>query len=78
MNADLVGETRERVTAVRATGAADDAGTTELEHDLLDVVARQTLLRRDLTPGHRPFVDPTGEMERTDEAVFGLSGDSHL
>ena len=36
----------ERVSAVRAARAAHDAGTTQLEHDLLDVVAGQTLAAR--------------------------------
>ena len=55
--------TRERVSAVRAARALHDPGTTELEHDLLDVVAGQTLLRGDLAPGHRPIVDATGQVQ---------------
>ena len=48
-----------------------------LQHDLLDVVRRQTLAARDLATGYRPVVRPTGQMKSTDEAVFGLCSDAH-
>jgi hypothetical protein len=35
---------------MRAARATDDPGAAQLEHDLLDVVAGQAFLRRDLTP----------------------------
>src|SRR5688500_5572110 len=77
VNADLVGWARQRVASVRATRAPNDSAAPQLEHDLLDVVARQPFAGRDLAPGDWPIVDATGQMKRTDEAVFGLSRDAH-
>ena len=65
------GRLRERIPAVRAARAAHDPGAPQPEQDLLDVVAGQPLDLGDLAPGDRPLGDPTREMQRADDAVFG-------
>jgi hypothetical protein len=77
VHADLLGQTGQCIAAVGTTGAADDAGASQLEHDLLVVVAGEALLRRDLAPRDRPLVDSMGQVKGTDEAVFSLSSDPH-
>src|SRR5436190_11490296 len=78
VDAYLVGSPPERVTAVGSARALHDPRATQLEHDLLDIVARQTLLRGDLAARHRSVVNATGQVQGTDESVFGLSGDPHV
>src|SRR5205823_5971289 len=77
-NRDRAGVAREGVPTVRATSAPDKAGTSKTEQDLLDVVAGQLLDLSNFPPRDRTFVDATGQVQRTDDAVFGERSDAHV
>src|SRR5665647_3260938 len=67
---DLLRRPRELIATARTTRARHDAGTAQLEHDLLDVIRRQTLMQGDLASRHWPVVESTSQVKGTDEAIF--------
>src|SRR4029077_1095741 len=76
-NRDVIRRFGEGIPTVRATRAANDVGTAEAEQNLLDVVHGQPLDLGDLATRDRAVRLATGEMERTDDAVFSESSNAH-
>src|SRR5688500_13060006 len=75
---DLPRLLRERVAAMGAPRALHDVGAPQAQEDLLDVIDRQLLPRRDFAAGDRPLAIAAGQVQRADHAVLGERRDSHV
>ena len=69
----------EKVAALGAPYALDQAGPAKPQQDLLDVIGGQPLQVRQLARRDRAVARaaPLGEVERDDQAVLGPGGDPH-
>src|SRR5688572_14726601 len=74
---DVLGCASQRITAARPAGTVYQAGATQSEQDLLDVVGRQSLAGGDLPAGDRALARPPCEMKGTDQPVLGPRRDAH-
>src|SRR5687767_11277175 len=74
---DLFGRLRECVSPASATRALHEAGPAQPQQNLLDVVDRQALARRDITARDRALRSAARQVERADDAVLGESRYPH-
>ena len=74
---DLVRRLREHVAAARTTRAVHETSAPEAKENLLDVVRRQPLTRRDLAPRDWPFAGSLCQVEGADESILGPRRDAH-
>lgn len=74
---DCVRISRERVPASGTSRAIHDTGAAHPQEDLLDVVTRQLLTSRHVSPSHRAGSRATREMQGTNESVFRPRRNAH-
>src|SRR5688500_12850539 len=73
----LFGRLCQSISATRAARARDDPSPPQAEQDLLDIIARQLLERRDLPAGDGAVLRAPREMQRAYHAIFGPGRYSH-
>ena len=76
-NRNRIGIVGELVAATRTTRTANDVCSPQPQENLLDVIDRQTLSGSDVAAGDRTLRDTSRQVQRTDDAILGQSGNAH-